>query len=137
VVASRLEALDIDEPTFEPIESIERPAEAAPAGLLGRVGRVGFLAPTSPVPTVAGILVIAAGFALIAVGWAEVAGLTNVALQTPYVVSAGLTGLALVMVGVLGVHLAVRRQDEAERARQMEQLTDVMRALRDAVEERR
>jgi Flp pilus assembly protein TadB len=88
------------------------------------------LAPTSPVPVLAGVLVSAVGFILIAVAWAEVAGVTDVALQMPYLVSAGLTGLGLVMVGLLVINVAVKRQDAAERRRQMEQLTEVLRELK-------
>jgi hypothetical protein len=99
-----------------------------------RFNRPAFLAPTSPVPVAVGVVVIAAGFALISVAWAQVAGLTNVALQMPYLVSAGITAVALVMVGVLCVNLAVKRQDAAERRRQMEQLTEVLQELRQALE---
>lgn len=111
--------------------------EAAPLEVARprRFARLAFLAPTSPVPVAVGVVVIAAGFALISVAWAQVAGLTNVALQMPYLVSAGITAVALVMVGVLCVNLAIKRQDAAERRRQMEQLTEVLQELRQALEQ--
>jgi uncharacterized membrane protein len=91
----------------------------------------GLIAPTSPAPVIAGVVVVAVGFLLIAIGWARVAGLTNVALQMPYLVSAGITGLALVMVGLLVINLAVKRQDAAERRRQFEALAEAVRELRE------
>jgi hypothetical protein len=95
--------------------------------------RLSFLEPSSMVPTYVGIVVVAVGFALIAIGWAKVAALTNVALQLPYLVSAGITGLALVMCGLIIVNVAAKRQDAAERARQMQQLTGVLAELKDAL----
>lgn len=92
------------------------------------------VAPSSLIPTYAGVLVIAVGFGLIALAWAEVAGLANVALQMPYLISAGLTGLGLVMVGLIVVNIAAKRQDGAERARQMEALRDIMAELCSTVE---
>ncbi|MBV8693104.1 MAG: hypothetical protein JOY57_15715, partial [Actinobacteria bacterium] len=54
----------------------------------------------SPAPTFIGVAVAIAGFVLIMIAWGQVAGETQVYLQMPYVISAGLTGLALVMVGL-------------------------------------
>lgn len=92
--------------------------------------RLAFLAPTSPVPTIAGVLVVAAGFVLIAIAWSNVAGETSVALQLPYLVSAGITGLALVMVGLLVVNIAVKRQEGAERRQQMDLLAEILQDLK-------
>lgn len=88
-----------------------------------------WLEPSSLVPTYAGVLVIAVGFALIGVAWAQIAALTNVGLQMPYLVSAGFTGLGLVMVGLIIVNVAAKRQDAAERGRQMETLNETFLAL--------
>jgi hypothetical protein len=104
------------------------PAGAAPVRRLLQV-----LEPSSLVPTYVGIAVVAIGFALIGIAWAKVAALTNVALQLPYVVSAGISGLAVVMCGVLIVNVAAKRQDAAERARQMERLTGIMGELKQAL----
>jgi hypothetical protein len=92
-----------------------------------------WLEPSSLVPTYVGVLVIAVGFALIGIAWAEIAALTNVGLQMPYLVSAGITGLALVMVGLIVVNVAARRQDGAERARQMQTLTETFQALQQEI----
>jgi hypothetical protein len=91
---------------------------------------LGWFAPASLVPTYLGVAIIAAGFALIGVAWAQIAALTNVSLQIPYLVSAGFTGLALIMVGLMTVNIAAKRQDGAERTRQMQTLTDTFEALR-------
>jgi hypothetical protein len=92
-----------------------------------------WLEPSSFVPTYVGVLVIATGFALIGIAWSEIAALTNVGLQMPYLVSAGITGLALVMVGLIVVNVAARRQDGAERARQMQTLTETFQALQQEI----
>lgn len=97
-----------------------------------RSGRLGaIMAPSSPVPVIAGVVVVAVGFGLIAVGWAKVAGLTDVGRQLPYLVSAGLSGVALVMVGLLIINLAARRRDAAEHRRLLEALTDAVGELRE------
>lgn len=91
-------------------------------------------APASLAPTYFGVVAVAVGFALIGVAWAEIAGLTNVALQMPYLVSAGFTGLGLVMAGLIVVNVAAKRQDGAERSRQTAALTDAVTQLRATIE---
>jgi hypothetical protein len=44
--------------------------------------------------------------------------------------STGLPGIALVMVGLVVVNISIRRQDSAERARQMSALTETLDKLR-------
>jgi len=112
----------------------ESPDPRAQAGAAPvRRSRLRVLERSSLVPTYVGIAAVALGFALIAIAWAKVAALTNVALQLPYVVSAGMSGLAVVMCGVLIVNVAAKRQDAAERARQMERLTSIMAELKEAL----
>ena len=96
--------------------------------------RVPALRPLSPVPTYVGIAVAALGFLLIALAWGQVAGETNVALQLPHVVSGGLTGLALVMVGVTVVSVAARRRDAVLREQQTRLLADALRELSAALD---
>ena len=93
-----------------------------------------WLAPETPTLTYAGVVLAAVGFVLIGVAWSQIAALTNVALQMPYLVSAGITGLALVMVGLLLINLGAKRQDGAARQRQTEALTDAVTQLRAALE---
>jgi len=89
-----------------------------------------FLAPSSPIPVIVGIVVVGVGFLLIAIAWSRVAAQLNVALQLPYLVSAGITGLALVMVGLLVVNLSVKRQEADERRQQLEQLAEILEDLK-------
>ena len=84
-----------------------------------------------------GVIVCAAGLVLIAIAWGRTAGLTNVALQTPYVISAGFTGLGLVVVGLTLVSIAAKRADAAERTRQLRELRDVLADLRQQIEQQR
>lgn len=112
--------------TLEPITS-ERSARR-------RIGWLSNLDPSSPLLTWVGLLIAALGFAAIAFAWGKVAGLDNVALQLPYVMSGGLTGLALVMVGMTAVNVAARRQDSAQRARESQELKAVLRELRETLE---
>ena len=93
------------------------------------------LSALSPVPTYLGIAVAAAGFVLIAYAWSKVAGIAdNVALQMPYLVSGGLTGLGLVMVGVTIVNVAAKRRDAQLRQQQTQLLADALHELRAALD---
>ena len=83
----------------------------------------------------AGVVVATFGLVLIAIAWGRTAGLTNVALQTPYVVSAGFTGLGLVVVGLTLVSITVKQADAAERTRQLRELREVLVDLRQQVED--
>ena len=93
-----------------------------------------FLDPSSPVPTYVGVAVALIGFALIAIGWADVAGLTDVWRQMPYLLSAGLPGLGLVMTGLVIINVSARRQDGAARARQTAMLAEALRDLQRTLE---
>jgi hypothetical protein len=93
------------------------------------------LPPLSPLPTYIGIAVALAGFVLIAFAWGKVAGIAdNVALQMPYLVSGGLTGLGLVMVGVTIVNVAAKRRDTMLRQQQTQLLADALAELRNTLE---
>lgn len=86
--------------------------------------------PSSYVPTLLGVAITAVGFAMIGIAWAKVAALTQVWQQTPYLVSAGLPGLGLVMTGLVVINVSARRQDAAARARQMAALAEALHELR-------
>jgi hypothetical protein len=114
-----------DDLDFEPV--VSRP---------GITDRLPTLPALSPVPTYAGIAVTAIGFAIIAYAWGKVAGIAdNVALQMPYLVSGGLAGLGLVMVGVTIINVAAKRRDTQLRQQQTELLADALRELRNALEQ--
>ncbi|MDT7572852.1 MAG: hypothetical protein QOE05_3026 [Actinomycetota bacterium] len=97
--------------------------------------RPSWLSAGSPVPTLIGLVVVVGGFGLLGIAWGRIARETNVALQLPYLVSAGLTGLGLIMAGLVVVNISAKRQDAAERARQMDQLTLVLRELKASLDE--
>jgi len=84
---------------------------------------------SSPVPIYIGVAIAIAGFVLLLIAWGQVAGETQVSLQLPYLVSAGLTGLALVMVGLTVVTIASEQRDAAARDRQMDQLVSILDEL--------
>jgi hypothetical protein len=114
-----------DEVDFDPV--VSRP---------GIADRLPTLPALSPVPTYAGIAITAIGFAVIAFAWGKVAGIAdNVALQMPYLVSGGLAGLGLVMVGVTVINVAAKRRDTQLRQQQTELLADALRELRSALEQ--
>lgn len=95
----------------------------------GRSRLRALLDPASTVPTYVGVAVALVGFALIAIGWAKVAGLVDVWRQMPYLLSAGLPGLGLVMTGLVIINVSARRQDAAARARQTAMLAEALRDL--------
>ncbi len=96
--------------------------------------RVPALRPLSPVPTYLGVAVAALGFVLILIAWGKVAGETNVGLQLPYLVSGGLTGLGLVMVGLTVINVAAKRRDALLREQQMRLLADAVHELSAALD---
>lgn len=76
-----------------------------------------------------GIALIAAGLGAILVGSRMVSGKANVAEQLPIMVSTGLAGLALVILGAVVVDVAVRRRDSQERRQQLAQTTRAITEL--------
>lgn len=104
------------------------------ARLAGRVAAVGAV---PGLGTWAGVLLSAAGIVLVVVAWGRTAGLTSVALQVPYVLSAGCTGLGLVAVGLTVVSISAKRADALARRQQLQELQALVAELRSALEERR
>ena len=82
----------------------------------------------------AGVVLCAAGFVLIVYTWGRVAGLLNVGLQLPYIVSGGFTALGLILVGLTMVNVATKRQDAVERTRQLTELRELLAEMRSALE---
>jgi hypothetical protein len=121
----------LDAPPASAADDLDEPARRT------LTDRVPALRPLSPVPTYIGIAICVVGFALIAFTWGAVAGETNVGLQMPYLVSGGISGLALVMVGLTVVSVAARRRDAVLREQQTQLLADALRELGAALEDRR
>jgi hypothetical protein len=82
------------------------------------------------VGTYLGIGLIVGGFILLAVCWGKIAGLTAVGLQMPFLASAGMTGLGLIVTGIAVVGVASREKDAALRRAQLSELASTLRELR-------
>jgi len=93
-----------------------------------RLRVAGWLAPTSPALVYTGIVLIVVGFAVLAYTWSKVAGTAIVALQLPYLASGGFAGIGVLIVGVLGVYLGVRRRDAWQRERRLQALVSAIDA---------
>lgn len=100
----------------------------------GLADRVPALRPLSPVPTYLGIAVTVLGFVLVMIAWGQAAGETNVALQIPYLISGGMVGLGLIMVGVTIVNVAAKRRDALLRQQQTDLLASALRELSAALD---
>lgn len=125
----------------EDVTTIEAPPVVISGGPHGQLhqssaltDRVPALRPLSPVPTYLGIAITVLGFVLVMIAWGQTAGETNVALQVPYLISAGLTGLGFVLVGLTVVNVAAKRRDALLREQQMQLLSDALRELSAALE---
>lgn len=90
--------------------------------------------PVRPTLLYVGVGLVAAGFVLIAVAWGQVAGLESVPLQLPYLLSGGLTGLGLIIVGATAVNIHAKRSEAAERERQTQQLMEILRQVTSVLE---
>jgi hypothetical protein len=73
-----------------------------------------------------GLLIIAVGLVVIGVSYNAVASQTALLAQVPYIVSGGLTGLALVVVGAAVLVVSGARQDRAMLEAKLDQLTDAL-----------
>lgn len=72
---------------------------------------------------IAGVILLVVGGVMITVGWDQAASEDCVQCQFPYLLSASLPGLALIMIGMTVLVLAVVRRDALERDQQLEKLT--------------
>ena len=109
------------------IEVVDDTPTTAPAR---RLPAFAALRPLSPTPTYIGIGIAILGFVLLAVAWGGVAGEDNVAFQIPYLVSGGLVGIGLILVGLTIINVAAKRRDSALREQQIELLAAALRELR-------
>jgi hypothetical protein len=94
----------------------------------------GYLANLPRLLLYAGLVLVVAGAVLIAIAWGKTAGQTAVALQVPYLLSAGFPGLGLVVVGMISVHIGIRTTEARERSRQNAELLALLATLREARE---
>ena len=94
-----------------------------------RLGSLRAIRPLSPVPVIAGIVVAALGLALIGLAWSGVAGEADVSRQVPYLVSGGIFGLALVLIGLTTISVASKRRETALREQQTRLLASAIGEL--------
>lgn len=90
------------------------------------------LAPTHLV--ILGLLLVGGGFGLIAITWARISPLKIVAQQLPYLVSAGFTGVGLIVFGAALLIAASKRADDEIRRAQSTELITALRELREALD---
>jgi hypothetical protein len=77
--------------------------------------------------SIAAVLCLAGGGVLLLIAWYDISGTANLYQQMPYLVSAGFTGLALIIVG--SALLVAGRSDRVER-----RLAQLLDAITEAVE---
>lgn len=128
-----LPVADDDQPPTAEIRPVHEPPQGSSGPALRRGAHLrGLLGASTGVWV--GLGLVTAGFVAIFYSWTTVAGVIHVALQMPYVVSGGITGLALVIVGVTVVDVAVRRQGSHERTQQLTQINRIVAELHDFLE---
>jgi hypothetical protein len=86
--------------------------------------------PNSHLATYFGVALTVVGLGLILLAWGLVAGKTQVSQQIPPMVSAGLSGLVLILIGVTVVNVAAKQRDRFERQRQMAHLMSLLEKQR-------
>jgi hypothetical protein len=87
----------------------------------------------APLAIYAGLGLSLVGFVLIAVAWNGAADLDYVQGQFPYLISGGLTGMGLIVVGVGMIIIQTMRAEADDRAAQMDELNDALHQLRVAL----
>ena len=78
---------------------------------------------------IAGVVLLVIGGVLITLGWDGAASLDYVQGQFPYLLSASIPGIALVIIGMSVLVLATVRRDATERAAQLDKLTATINEL--------
>lgn len=76
-----------------------------------------------------GVVIAVGGLGLIAYAWGKVAGLLNVALQMPYLISAGLIGLGVTAAGLAIAHFASQHIDAKERERELQRIAGLLESI--------
>jgi hypothetical protein len=122
------------------VTSEAEPEEPAPAPSDDRASMVAApraasaLLSRSAIPTRFGVVLVGVGFGLLAYTWSMVANTLDVAAQLTYIVSGGLTGLGVILVGLTVIVLTSRRRERSERDRSMLELRDTLKELTDALD---
>jgi uncharacterized membrane protein YidH (DUF202 family) len=126
------EVLQIEVLTDERIEGA-----LAPTGPLSRLGAQSrAILQKNGFGTWVGIGMITIGVILIVVAWAQSSGETQVARQLPYLMSGGVTGLGLIVVGVAIVSLDAKARESRLRTDRADSLASSLAAVQRALEGR-
>src|SRR4051812_8761801 len=132
-----LQALDLGQNEPELVQNDLVETSRSRTGAVGRrVSRIVTTVRNIPdLGTWVGVILAAAGAVLLVIAWGRTAGLTNVGLQIPYVVSAGFTGLGLIATGLTVVNISAKQADARERSRQVSELRELLAELRSTIED--
>lgn len=84
-------------------------------------------------PIWAGVVLLGTAFTVIGLAWREVALLSDVWQQVPYLLSGGFTGVILALAGLTAISASVRHRDAAEQSRQLDELREILTDLRRSV----
>lgn len=100
--------------------------EGSPSAEAAAARRFGMFDWSSPTPIYAGIGLVVVGFAVIAYSWGRVAGEDSVAFQLPYIISGGVGGLGILLVGLTVINVTAKQRDAVERQRQLDVLSEIL-----------
>lgn len=78
-----------------------------------------------------GMLLVVVGVALLVLAWSKTADLLEVGRQIPWLISAGFSGVGVVVLGLTVINLSAKHADAAERRRQLAELRELLAELRD------
>jgi uncharacterized membrane protein len=82
-----------------------------------------------------GVLLCLAGFVLIFLGWNGAASVDRITAQFPYLISGGIAGLALVILGAILISVDTRREDGQRVEAMLAQVRDALARLAPPAEE--
>ena len=117
-----------------PTQATPSPARQTPAPLTISI-RLRPLETLRAVPRAAtwiGLALCALGAIALLVAWRQVAGLTDVGLQMPYLISGGLISVCLMVVGLLLVAIDAMAVESTRRREQLMELRHMVALLADA-----
>jgi hypothetical protein len=82
-----------------------------------------------------GVLLCIAGFVLIFLGWNGAASVDRITAQFPYLLSGGIAGLGLVVLGAILISVDTRREDETRLEQMLAEVRDALTRLAPPPEE--
>lgn len=129
------ETAAVTEPKLTGSSKVEERTTAVQEALRKATGPLAAVRSQPNAAVYAGVLLSTIGAILLAVAWGKVAGTESVSLQLPYVMSAGFSGLGLIVVGLTIINLSAKARDAAERSRQLGELKDLLGQMRKGLEE--